>query len=144
MSYRTILVAYDGSEPSLRALNKAIEFAAHWNASLEVIHVYQIPIASVGEAMVPAAPETNAAIAHEAQNRGDEAKSIIAATPGIRANVTVKQGDPGPLIVETAADKQADLIVIGSRGNSGLKQLFLGSVSQHVIQHTACSVHVVK
>ncbi|HUC92128.1 MAG TPA: universal stress protein [Paenibacillus sp.] len=144
MAYKNIIAAYDGSEQSLRALNAALELAAERNAALEVLHVYQLPVAVVGEAMIPPPANTTAAVAEEAENVADEIRSIVESKPGARATVTVLQGDAGQQIIETAAKRGADLIVIGSRGNSGLKELFLGSVSHYVIKHTDTAVLVIK
>jgi len=71
-------------------------------------------------------------------------RSIVESTPSVRASVTVLQGNAGQQIVETAAKRGADLIVIGSRGNSGLKEMFLGSVSPYVIKHTDKAILVIK
>jgi nucleotide-binding universal stress UspA family protein len=144
MAYTKLLVAYDGSEQSIRALKTAMDMAGEWNASLEVVHSYQIPIVVLGEAMIPPPVDTSAAIAVEAENLAEEVKSILNTRPGIRADVTVVQGEAGRSILEAAHDKGADLIVIGSRGNSGLKEMFLGSVSHYIIQHSKIAVHVIK
>lgn len=94
--------------------------------------------------MIPPPANTTAAVAEEAENVADEIRSIVESKPGARATVTVLQGDAGQQIIETAAKRGADLIVIGSRGNSGLKELFLGSVSHYVIKHTDTAVLVIK
>ncbi|GGG23640.1 universal stress protein [Paenibacillus abyssi] len=144
MAYQKLLVAYDGSEQSVRALKTGMTMALGWNASLEVLHVYDIPVMIVGEAMIPPPVENSVAMVEEAEHWAAEARSIIAAEPGIQAEVTVLQGDPGKQILETAAEKEIDLIIIGSRGLSGLKELFVGSVSHYVIQNSKVPLHVVK
>jgi len=54
------------------------------------------------------------------------------------------EGTPGHMIVEFVKQNDADLVVMGSRGLSGLKELFLGSVSHYVVQKAPCPVFIVK
>lgn len=63
---------------------------------------------------------------------------------GLNVEVSVRDGEPGPTIVEEARDWGADLIVIGTRGHTGLRRLLEGSVSQYVIHHAPCPVEVVR
>jgi len=143
MAYTNLLVAYDGSEQSIRALKTGIEMARSWNATLEVVHVFDIPMLIVGEAMIPPPVENSVAIAQEADNLAAEAQSILSAAD-MQAEVTVLQGDPGRRIIETAKEKQTDLIIIGSRGLSGLREMFLGSVSSYIVKHSEVAVHILK
>lgn len=143
MAYTNLLVAYDGSEQSIRALKTGIEMARSWNATLEVVHVFDIPMLIVGEAMIPPPVENSVAIAQEADNLAAEAQSILSAA-AMKAEVTVLQGDPGRRIIETAEEKGTDLIIIGSRGLSGLREMFLGSVSSYIVKHSEVAVHILK
>jgi nucleotide-binding universal stress UspA family protein len=54
------------------------------------------------------------------------------------------EGDPPRAILKEAAAWPADLIVVGSHGRSGLERVLLGSVSDRVVRHAPCSVHVVR
>ncbi|MBD2848203.1 universal stress protein [Paenibacillus sp. IB182496] len=144
MPYQKLLVAYDGSEQSIRALKTGIDMAATWKARLDVLHVYEIPVMIVGEAMVQPPVESSVAVVEEADNLAAEARSLIAAVPDVNAEVQVLQGNPGKTILEQAEELGSDLIIIGSRGLGGIKEFFLGSVSHHVIQHAKVPIHVVK
>lgn len=62
---------------------------------------------------------------------------------GVSAEVSVKMGHPGPLLQKTAENWGADLIVMGSRGRSGLVELLMGSVSNYVLHHLPCSLLIV-
>jgi nucleotide-binding universal stress UspA family protein len=62
----------------------------------------------------------------------------------IPASYTYELGEPGKKICEFAQSWGADLIVLGSRGHSGITEVLLGSVSSYVIHHACCSVLVVK
>jgi nucleotide-binding universal stress UspA family protein len=62
----------------------------------------------------------------------------------IKLSKSLKEGRPADIIVQTAVDDQVDLIVMGSRGLGGVKQLFLGSVSDRVADEASCPVLIVK
>ncbi len=81
----------------------------------------------------------------EAQNR-DWLQSFVdqAAAAGVKAGLRQQLGDPGGLICQVARDESADLILVGRRGRSGLSEIFLGSVSNHVMHHAPCSVLTVQ
>ena len=63
---------------------------------------------------------------------------------GFTATHRVMQGDPREVLVDAARAENADLIVVGSHGRTGLAKLLLGSVASHVVSHATCSVLVVK
>lgn len=63
---------------------------------------------------------------------------------GLEAEAAVRDGEPGPAVVEEAKEWGAGLIVIGSRGHTGLRRLLEGSVSRYVVDHAPCPVEVVQ
>jgi nucleotide-binding universal stress UspA family protein len=63
---------------------------------------------------------------------------------GFRTRAAVMAGDPREAILTTAAQENADLIVVGSHGRSGVTKLVMGSVASHVVTHAPCNVLVVK
>ncbi len=63
---------------------------------------------------------------------------------GIDTEYTQLTGNPGRMICELASNWKADLIILGSRGLKGLKEMFLGSVSNYVTHHAPCSVFIVR
>ncbi|MCC0177182.1 universal stress protein [Waterburya agarophytonicola K14] len=67
-----------------------------------------------------------------------------AKTAGVEAEYSQDFGNPGHNICKTADDWSADLILIGSRGLTGVKEMFLGSVSNYVTHHAPCSVLIVR
>ena len=56
----------------------------------------------------------------------------------------ISHGDPAAGIIDVATERKADVIIIGSRGVSGLKRLFTGSISDKVSKHAACPVMIVR
>ena len=76
-----------------------------------------------------------AAVEARAQSTADR---LTAA--GLATEIDVRHGDPAHEIIRAATDWEADLIVMGTRGRTGLERLLLGSVARKVLQHAPCSV----
>lgn len=62
---------------------------------------------------------------------------------GLAVETAVRDGEPGPAIVEEAKEWGAELVVVGARGHTGLRRLLEGSVSRYVVDHAPCPVEVV-
>ncbi|MCI2414335.1 MAG: universal stress protein [Candidatus Aramenus sp.] len=137
-----ILVAYDGSDNSKRALDVAIELASKYSAKLDIVEVVDSTIfAGAGIAPVPA--EVIESVYNKAKGDVEEAKKQ-AASKGVNANGEVLEGDPAGAILDYATKNKVDLIVTGSRGLSTFKRLLLGSVSTRIVQEAKIPVLVVK
>ncbi|HET7615575.1 MAG TPA: universal stress protein [Bacillales bacterium] len=176
MGYKKILVAFDGSEGSLKALHHAIDYAETNGSELTVVtvvkshkrgeHVRAVPAPNAtnttnmtaGNEMYQMAPRTinaraeQSEVHHEVSDektmaKGEdllrEAKAVLEKSP-VRAETSVLDGDAAEEIDAYAVVNETDLIVIGSRGLSGLKKLVLGSVSEKVVGKAHCPVLVVK
>ena len=63
---------------------------------------------------------------------------------GIETEFIQDIGSPGPAICKLAKTRDADLIIVGSHGRTGLSEMLLGSVSNYVVHHAPCSVMVVR
>jgi nucleotide-binding universal stress UspA family protein len=131
-----VLIAYDGSEPSQRALDRVRAFMP--NASVAVVTV-AAPVYRN-----PTLPKFADHIEEEHQQAAlAEAKARLAET-GIEARTAAPVGDAAAEIVRVAGEAGADLIVLGARGLNPLKRLVLGSVSTKVLHDAPCDVLVVK
>jgi len=115
-----------------------------------IIHVYKkyasFPIASYEGGI-----QQMETIRYLMEEHKKEGKKILSAAlkfmvgKDIKARTILKEGHPADTIVSVAQKEKFDMIVIGSRGLGGLKKLFLGSVSNSIIQEVVnCSVLVVK
>jgi nucleotide-binding universal stress UspA family protein len=134
--FRRIVVGYDGSEHSRRALDAAVDLAKMYGAVVHVITVIDIASISSDPAAVGIVRETANQISSEASER--------LSRDGVDHSVYIRQGDPGDEIIKLAEEIKADLIIVGSRGLSKLKRIFLGSVSQKVVSRSRVPVLVVK
>jgi len=146
-----ILVPIDGSEHSDRALNYALDLAEKYSAEIKLLSVAQ-PVVATGPMFLtrPMLSPASTAIyvkeieaAHEkmlaeAFKKAKETKS------NINISKQLVNGRPADKIVEIANEEKIDLIVMGSRGTGGIKEFFLGSVSDRVADETRCPVLLVK
>jgi nucleotide-binding universal stress UspA family protein len=134
-----ILVAVDFSEHSNRALETAMELARRLRAELHLVHAFDIPVPlvtpyeiAIPDALIEQARDTAARKLEKALQKvraeGIEGRSHLTEVPAAAA------------IVRVAEETKADLIVMGTRGHTGLKHLLLGSVAERTVRHAPCSV----
>lgn len=141
MLFSKILVAYDGSNLSKKALKRAVELVQEHSHSLhpprlEIIHVYALPTFVGSEYAV------NSNYIEAAEATIEEAKSLIPSTLNVKFTLT--RGQPAYSILEHAEEIGCDLIVMGSRGLGKIREFFLGSVSHNVVQQAKVPVLIVK
>lgn len=146
---RRIIVAVDGSEFAQRALEAAISLSKTLDAELEIAHVVYIPALfwSMG---VPGPDFPTQRLEDDAEKEAAKvlAKAVkFARDSGIgspREALVKDLVSPAEGIIELCRKDRADLVVIGTRGNSGFKKLLLGSVANSVLHDADCSVLVTK
>lgn len=142
-NYRTILAALDFTPAGEIVARRAQELAASQNASLELMHVVEyLPPLDIGYEPV-AAPEW--AVDEQAlMENARKSLQALAAKLGMQDTPQhVELGPPKHVIVKVAADRAADLIVIGSHGRHGIGRL-LGSTADGVLHAAACDVLAVR
>ena len=157
-----ILVGVDGSENSEKALDYALEIADKFSASVHILNVFQPPPElgyqpnmlqqpqASGYPQEPIGYQSNIASFIKDLRKVHEAVLSRAAEratklkPALKITAELKEGDAPSQIVETAANGQFDLIVIGHRGDSKIKELFLGSTSERVAHRARCAVLITK
>ena len=133
---KNIVVGYDGSDPSKRALERAAELAGGGTVTV-VSAVHVMP--PVGRAAVQIDPDEIA----ERRQELSEANALLTGK-GIAAKMVESHGDPAEGIVETAKETGADLVVVGTRGANLASRVLLGSVSTKVVHEAPCDVLVVR
>ncbi|MEA1993615.1 MAG: universal stress protein [Euryarchaeota archaeon] len=126
--FERILVAMDRSELAQKALKKAVKLAKLANSEIYIVTVIQ-----------KKTPH-NFAEAEKILNDAEE----YAASQGLEAKTFVKVGEPPDEIVFLAVHEKVELIVLGERGETGVRRLLLGSTAQETIRFAKCSVLVVK
>lgn len=147
--FNKILLAADGSEHSLKAAERALELAKKHAAQVEIINVAQYLHEPVEYTELSVALKMKDAQKFMARMK-EQGKEIVRKTAQcfVENNVPFEEkveiGDPADVICQEAEEKGIDLIVIGTRGNSGITRFLLGSVSSKVVTHAPCSVLVVR
>lgn len=147
-----ILVCTDGSEQSKKAMEEAAKIAGGCNVdNVSVIHVYdekfRIPVWGEEQNITREDIERFKKLE---EDRKEERKKILTAAvdffkeKGISAKGIFKEGHPAETITRAAKEEEVDMLVVGSRGLGGLKKLWLGSVSNALLQETGANVLVVK
>ena len=142
MKIETIVVATDFSEAASHAIETAADFARHFEAELIVVHAYniEIPVASpimTGGYVLPEGFIDQ--IRQQAQQEVDKIAEDLKRR-GIAAVGIAVDAPPASAVIETADQKKADLIVMGTRGLTGLKHVALGSVADRVVRTANCPV----
>ncbi len=138
IGWKNILVATDGSKYSNDAVDDAINYAKSYKGSLKAVCVvnvtdeFQAQAPAMVEKLVSQAKETLKAVKNKAEQAGIEIETFV------------REGEPYAVIVNLARQLNADTVVMGSYGRTGLKRLFMGSVTERVIGYAGCAVLVVK
>lgn len=137
--YRKILCPMDFDDNSLRALDKAIEIARHFQAVMMVVHV--VP-------MVVELPD----IPHSSDRYEEQEKAARAGLGEIAAHKlsglayesVIYIGDVVGCILQAVEKFEPDLLVMATHGRSGLAHFFLGSVSEAVVRKASCPVLTIR
>ena len=142
---KNILVPIDGSDYSLNAAQFATRIARREKAQLFCIHVVTPPM-PYGYATSSGKSRHYDDIKNEVESWFDNVRNM-AKDEGIfdiRTEIFIYVKSIIESIIEYATRKNIDLIVIGTRGRTGLKRSFMGSVANGVVQHAHCSVLLVR
>ena len=139
-----IVYPTDFSTAAEVAFDTAQRLARDSQALLLIVHVVDPASApTVGMAPSPMAMG-GVALAEDLRNTMDQARDelerVVPGDPGIRFEHRLIEGAPGDQIPNLAEAEQADLIVMGTHGRSGLKRLLMGSVAETVVRRTHCPV----
>ncbi|MGW9529514.1 universal stress protein [Paenibacillus terrae] len=139
--YKHILVAIDGSQHAMKALEaaKTLSKQLQGEPHLTVLHVN--PALSMNEP--PVGVDVDERIEEEGRHILEPASDFLK-DEGISYCMLTGHGDPASIICQSAEQEQADLIIMGTRGKGLVSEIILGSVSHHVIQHAPCPVLTVK
>ena len=142
-----VLLAVDDSKFSRAAVNALLALALPAKTIVRVLHVSEPLRVQEGLAMtgysgvdVKKIRKTNWENAAVLVDR--IAKQLRG--KGLQVTTSVVQGKPRRIIIDIASKWKADLIVLGSHGRRGFNRMLLGSVSEAVVHHAPCSVHVVR
>jgi nucleotide-binding universal stress UspA family protein len=140
---RRILVPIDFSEHAEAVVEWAAHLAEEHSSRVVLLHVYHLPVEfqQMEGAYLPAdfwnsvKEEAKRQLAHY----GDRLRAR-----GLDVDEVTREGYPATVIEEEVERQGADMVVIGSRGRTGLKHLLLGSIAERVVQKAPCPVLTIK
>lgn len=150
---KNILVALDGSSHAKNALTFALDLAEKYDANIEVLSVFHnIHLPIVVDPMSSMDAFSTEIVLECMKAQKAQYEELLSQTtmqinkehPQLKVTATLKEGRPADKIIETAKEGDHDIIVMGNRGLGGIKQLFLGSVSDRVADEAPCPVLIVK
>ena len=141
--FRTILVPIDFSETAQHALDTAILLARESGGRIHLLHAYEIPLGTIPPYGV-AIPDSLLADVRDAAARRLEKAAHKVEAAGIACETQILHAPPAEGIVEAARACGADLIVMGTRGLTGLRHVLLGSVAERTVRLSPCPVLTVK
>ncbi|ACB52040.1 unknown [Crocosphaera subtropica ATCC 51142] len=153
MKYQKILIALDNSPLAKKVFEEGLSIAKYHEAALKLFHCLPIetpstvPYTSLYEGEFN---DFSYLMREQLETQAKEAEkwlknyAAIADKQGVSIEWDWKIGEPGRWVKETAQDWQADLIVVGRRGLTGVSEMLLGSVSNYIVHHSPCSVLVVQ
>ena len=146
MKIQSILVPTDFSDDARAAIDAAIEWAGEFGATVHVVHAYFVDVPAVyggygGDFLLPAdilEPVREAAEASVAELVAEARRG------GVSVEGRAMLGDASSSILAEAERLDCDLIVMGTRGLTGLKHVILGSTAERVVRKAPCPVLTVK
>ncbi|MFH4965601.1 universal stress protein [Gaetbulibacter sp. M235] len=140
MSYSKILIAVDSSEYSMQAAKKGLELAHQVDAKVALLFVVDTSKAmgNVDAGILP--EQALIVLKKKAEQTLDELATMYNGKDILKF---MPEGSPTKDIIKTAEIWEADLIVMGTHGRTGLLHLLVGSVSEHIIRHSKIPVMVV-
>lgn len=148
-NYQTFVVPYDFSSHAQAALDVAVDLARRLGADLHLVHVVHLPAFAYGYGGVAAAAPVRPAMdLGEVRDESEKALRRLAdgleQVPGGLEVHVVEGAGVADAIREIAKELEADLIVMGTHGRTGLAHVFLGSVAERTLRGAPCPVLTVQ
>ncbi|MGX7678907.1 universal stress protein [Jatrophihabitans sp. DSM 45814] len=132
-----IVVGVDGSEPSRQALLWAVQYAALIGATVDTVISWSYPaVYGIGAIATDWNPEAEAR-----QTLADTVSSVLGEKVPLTLTQSVREGNAAQVLLDETKDAQ--MLVVGSRGHGGFAGLLLGSVSANCAEHAQCPVLVI-
>jgi nucleotide-binding universal stress UspA family protein len=141
--FKKILVPHDFSKSAEAALTAALDLAGPLDAAVHVVHVYHFAPHMYSQYTIDP-PDPTVVKVPEAAMQRLAAELERTREAGVACEGEVREGIPDEEIVRAADEQAADLIVMGTRGHSGLRHVVLGSVAERTLRTAPCPVMTVR
>ena len=133
-----MVVGYDGSPPSERALERAATLAgAHGTVVVVTASPWRLPPGVTSDPILDAPPA-------EERNAMLQRSRALLQEHGTQATLVATDSDPAEALIQVARDQRAELIVVGHTGSGYVTRALLGSTAENVVRHAPCDVLVVR
>ncbi len=142
--FKRVLVPFDFSDDSSRALSIGIEIAKRHGGEVELVHVVTPPVAPAAVAGIPTPGFSSADLSKDLATVLEDRAAEAAKTAGMTITSKVLEGHTEMVLVDYAKEQDVDLIVMGSHGLTGVWRFLLGSVTEKVVRTAECPVWVVR
>jgi nucleotide-binding universal stress UspA family protein len=139
---QTVVVGTDGSPNAEAAVRQAARIAKADGAVVHLVTAYP-DIPTYGESISSSAKRDRIDLRDVAEQVLMRAQEELEAE-GLQVETDAREGDPAKVILDVAKEQDADLIVVGARGLTGLRRFLLGSVSSKLSHHAECSLMIVR
>ncbi len=143
----TIMVPVDFSENSISAVDYAARLAEQFKSKLLLVHVYHFPVELLTDWSAYGTLAGSGEILESLRKEREEQIKALArekSAPGLTIETRVLEGTPFSEIVKAARAEGADLLVMGTRGLTGIKHVLIGSTAEKVVRKAPCPVLVLK
>ena len=139
--YKVIVVGTDGSERAGVAVKQALSWAKQFGATLHAVHV----VHPAANSEFADSLQTQVQVSGMREEKDKVSAQVLAdaEAEGVSVQIHTPSGDPADAILGVAKSANADLIVVGNRGMSGVKRFVLGSVPNKIAHQSGCSVLIV-
>jgi nucleotide-binding universal stress UspA family protein len=146
MMFKKILVPTDFSEYSKRGVCAAMGIARHFDSDLYFVNVWPPEFIFLEELKASADEEFKRKLEAAKEGREKKLREFVEqlGLADLRAHYLIKSGPPYLEIIIAARELEADLIVIGSHGLTGIASMLIGSVAEKVVRKAGCPVLTVK
>lgn len=153
VNFKNILLTHDGSDLASVVIPYAVSLASAYGSRLLLLQIVnsveqaRVSMTPVGVGLYPVIADGTADILKEhkrqARNNLRKINEEILSMQELNMKAIVKEGIPEEAIVDIAKIEHCDLIVMSTRGRSGLGRALLGSVTDYVVRHASCPVLVI-
>lgn len=140
-----VVVGIDGSETSRRAARWAAREARLRGAKLELVSAWQVPLygyAHLGSVTAVSGDIVKGLVENAEEHLAEATREARVEGGDIELESIAAEGQPANVLLQVS--EGADLLVLGSRGLGGFRELLLGSVSQQCAQHASCPVVIIR
>ena len=135
--FEKILVAFDGSKTSKKALDTAVELAKKFNSVIRLVSV-------IAQSDFAALKDESRNLEEERFYQDLQEKAVNSKKVEVKIKTSILYGSPADRILKYVESEDCDLIIIGSRGLNATERLFLGSVSDELSHHSPCPILIVR